>query len=115
MTRWTPRPDGGQPSGKPCSHTWTADPPPLSETCASCEAREHAPADLLLCLTCGHVGCSDSSRGAHATAHFDSSAHPVARTLASGRAWAWCYEDEMYLDPLEKPVSRSTPRPPESV
>ncbi|MFE0549024.1 DUF427 domain-containing protein [Streptomyces pilosus] len=115
MTRWTPRPDGGRPSGKPCSHTWTADPPPLSGTCASCAAHERAPADLLLCLTCGHVGCSDSSRGAHATAHFDSSAHPVARTLASGREWAWCYEDEVYLDPLEKVGARSAPRPPESV
>jgi hypothetical protein len=43
--------------------TVTADPPPLSETCESCAARGQVPADLLLCLTCGHVGCSDSSRG----------------------------------------------------
>ncbi|MFJ4280704.1 UBP-type zinc finger domain-containing protein [Streptomyces massasporeus] len=113
MTRWTPRPDGGLPSGKPCSHLWTADPPPLSQTCASCATRARAPADLLLCLTCGHVGCSDSLPGAHATAHFDSSAHPVARTLARDEEWAWCYEDETYLDPLDEPVPRSAPRPPE--
>ncbi|MET8081232.1 UBP-type zinc finger domain-containing protein [Streptomyces sp. NPDC005303] len=87
----------------------------MSETCASCAASGRAPADLLLCLTCGHVGCSDSSRGAHSTAHFDSSAHPVARTLARDRDWAWCYEDEAYLDPPEDPLPHSAPRTPESV
>lgn len=116
MTKWTPRPDGGRPSGKPCSHIWAADPTPLSGTCPSCAARGRTPADLLLCLTCGHVGCSDSSPGAHATTHFDSSGHPVARSLARGQEWAWCYEDEVYLDPLpEGPTPRSAPRPPESV
>lgn len=116
MTKWVPRPDGGRPQGKSCFHTWPADPTPLSETCPACAARGRAPADLLLCLTCGHVGCSDSSPGAHATAHFDSSGHPVARSLAPGQEWAWCYEDEVYLDPLsEGPTPRSAPRPPESV
>ncbi|MFH9015429.1 DUF427 domain-containing protein [Streptomyces sp. NPDC017943] len=115
MTRWTPRPDGGRPAGRSCSHTWTADPPPLTRACPPCAARGRAPAGLLLCLTCGHVGCDDSSPGAHATAHFDSSAHPVARTLAGDRPWAWCYEDETYLDPPERPEPRPAPRPPESV
>ncbi|MFR0366867.1 UBP-type zinc finger domain-containing protein [Streptomyces sp. MCC20] len=100
MTRWAPRPDGGRPSGRRCSHTSSAGRAPLSDTCPACAALGRAPADLLLCLTCGHVGCSDSSPGAHATAHFESCGHPVARTLAPGEHWAWCYEDEVYLDPL---------------
>ncbi|RRR70872.1 DUF427 domain-containing protein [Streptomyces sp. RP5T] len=115
MTRWTPRHDGGRPSGKHCSHTWTADPTPLSTTCLPCSERGRAPSDLLLCLTCGHVGCSDSSPGAHATAHFDTSGHPAARTLAAGHAWAWCYEDEVYLDPLDGHQPPAAPRPAESV
>ncbi|WP_340384728.1 DUF427 domain-containing protein [Streptomyces sp. SS7] len=115
MTRWTPRYDGGRPAGNPCSHTWTADPAPLTETCRACTARGRAPADLLLCLTCGHVGCSDSSPGAHATAHAESGGHPVARSLAGGQEWAWCYADGVYLDPLpEGPLPRPA-RPPESV
>ena len=39
----------------------------------------------------------------------------MARTLARDGEWAWCYEDEVYLDLLEEPVPRSAPRPPESV
>ncbi|MFF4628191.1 DUF427 domain-containing protein [Streptomyces griseorubiginosus] len=115
MTRWTPRHDGGRPSGRDCSHTRTADPTPLSETCLSCAARGRVPGDLLMCLTCGHVGCSDSSPGAHATAHFDSSRHPAARSLTAGQAWAWCYVDEVYLDALDDHQPPSAPRPAESV
>ncbi|MFJ9724893.1 DUF427 domain-containing protein [Streptomyces sp. NPDC101209] len=116
MTKWMPRPDGGRPSGRSCSHTWTADPAPRGGTCAQCAARGRAPAGLLLCLTCGHVGCDDSSPGGHATAHFHSGGHPVARSLTAGQEWAWCYEDEVYLDPLpEESVPRSVPRAPESV
>ncbi|MFF9279838.1 DUF427 domain-containing protein [Streptomyces griseosporeus] len=115
MTRWTPRPDGGRPSGTPCSHTWTPDPRPTSATCPSCAARGRAPGDLLLCLVCGHVGCSDSSPGAHATAHFEASGHPMARALAGDRVWAWCYEDEVYLEPLDEIMPPATPRRPESV
>jgi uncharacterized UBP type Zn finger protein len=35
---------------------------------------------LRLCLTCGHVGCCDSSPNKHATKHFHSSAHPLVRS-----------------------------------
>ncbi|MFJ3667156.1 UBP-type zinc finger domain-containing protein [Streptomyces sp. NPDC090106] len=101
MTRWQPRADGGQPSGRHCAHTRTDDPAPLSARCPECAARGRLRSDLLLCLSCGHVGCSDSSPGAHAHAHFEESGHPVARTLAQSveHVWAWCYEDEVYLEP----------------
>jgi len=42
---------------------------------------------LRLCLTCGHIGCCDSSPNRHATAH--------ARSLEPGEDWCWCYEDEI--------------------
>ncbi|MGZ4597395.1 MAG: Na+/H+ antiporter [Actinomycetes bacterium] len=49
---------------------------------------------LRLCLTCGHVGCCDSSPGQHATAHFKETDHPVIRSFEPAESWRWCYLDE---------------------
>ena len=46
------------------------------------------------CLTCGHVGCCDSSVGKHATKHFHATKHPVMRSVEPGESWRWCYVDE---------------------
>ncbi|WP_378730793.1 UBP-type zinc finger domain-containing protein [Nocardia brasiliensis] len=46
---------------------------------------------LRLCLTCGHVGCCDSSPMRHARAHATESGHPIVRTLVAGEDWCWCY------------------------
>jgi CPA1 family monovalent cation:H+ antiporter len=48
-----------------------------------------------MCMTCGHVGCCDSSIGKHATAHFDHLHHPVVRSVEPGEAWRWCYVDSI--------------------
>jgi uncharacterized UBP type Zn finger protein len=50
---------------------------------------------LRLCLTCGHIGCCDSSPNRHARAHARSSEHPIIRSLERGEEWCWCYEDEI--------------------
>jgi uncharacterized UBP type Zn finger protein len=50
---------------------------------------------LRLCLTCGHVGCCDSSRNRHATKHFYATQHPLIRSIEPGEAWVWCYIDNM--------------------
>ena len=50
---------------------------------------------LRLCLTCGHIGCCDSSPNRHATAHARSLQHPIIRSLERGEDWCWCYEDEI--------------------
>lgn len=49
---------------------------------------------LRLCLSCGHVGCCESSVGRHATGHFHETRHPVIRSIEPGEAWRWCYVDE---------------------
>ena len=49
---------------------------------------------LRLCLTCGHVGCCDSSPEQHATRHYDDTHHPVMRSIEPGEAWRWCFVDE---------------------
>jgi monovalent cation/hydrogen antiporter len=50
---------------------------------------------LRRCLTCGHVGCCDSSPRTHAAAHFRTSGHPVMRSAEPGEAWRWCYVDRL--------------------
>jgi uncharacterized UBP type Zn finger protein len=46
-------------------------------------------------LTCGHVGCCDSSKNKHATKHFRKVQHPLIRSIEPGESWMWCYVDEM--------------------
>jgi uncharacterized UBP type Zn finger protein len=50
---------------------------------------------LRQCLTCGHVGCCDSSPGKHATKHFHQTQHPVMRSAMPGEQWTWCYLHEV--------------------
>ena len=50
---------------------------------------------LRLCLSCGHVGCCDSSPNRHATRHWRESAHPLVRSIEPGERWVWCYADEV--------------------
>ena len=49
---------------------------------------------LRLCLTCGKVGCCDSSPNRHASAHAREVGHPIVRSLEPGEDWMWCYIDE---------------------
>ena len=53
------------------------------------------PVHLRMCLTCGNVGCCDSSVGKHADRHFAETGHPVMRSFEPGEAWRWCYVDEL--------------------
>lgn len=59
---------------------------------------------LRKCLTCGHVGCCDSSRGHHARGHWEQTRHPIMASLEPGEHWAWCWIDEIFaLAPPEPP------------
>lgn len=49
---------------------------------------------LRLCLTCGHVGCCDSSPQRHARQHFNDVEHPVMRSFEPSETWRWCYIDQ---------------------
>jgi uncharacterized UBP type Zn finger protein len=51
-----------------------------------------------MCLSCGHVGCCDSSKNKHATKHFHLTKHPIVQSLEPGEDWRWCYVDEIMLD-----------------
>jgi hypothetical protein len=71
--------------------------------CEECLAQGGRWVHLRLCLECGHVGCCDSSPGKHATKHFHRSGHPVVRSYERGEDWAWCYVDELMLEPAPVP------------
>ncbi|MEA2621930.1 MAG: hypothetical protein QOH61_840 [Chloroflexota bacterium] len=55
---------------------------------------------LRLCMTCGHVGCCDSSPNRHASKHAAATSHPIVRSLEPGEDWLWCYVDEVFLTPV---------------
>jgi uncharacterized UBP type Zn finger protein len=69
--------------------------------CEECIKMGDTWVQLRLCLTCGHVGCCDSSKNKHATKHFRSSGHPLVRTIEPGENWVWCYVDEMFPGEIE--------------
>jgi uncharacterized UBP type Zn finger protein len=72
-------------------------PPKTPQGCEECLKSGDSWVHLRLCLTCGHVGCCDSSKNRHATKHFHETKHPVMRSFEPGEAWGWCYVDEMML------------------
>ncbi|MEO7000152.1 MAG: Na+/H+ antiporter [Terracoccus sp.] len=81
-----------------CEHLRAAPsfvPPNTPEGCEGCLREGLTWVHLRLCLTCGHVGCCDSSEGLHAQKHYHESRHPVMRSFEAGEAWRWCYVDEV--------------------
>ncbi len=68
---------------------------PRSAVCAECVELGDRWVHLRVCLTCGQVGCCDSSKNQHATKHFWASQHPIVRSLEPGETWRWCYVDEV--------------------
>ena len=52
---------------------------------------------LRMCLSCGRIGCCDSSPNRHASAHAAAERHPLFRSVEPGDDWAWCAADEMYF------------------
>ena len=53
---------------------------------------------LRVCLSCGHVGCCDSSPNKHASGHAAESGHPIVRSAEPGETWCWCYVDEVPME-----------------
>jgi uncharacterized UBP type Zn finger protein len=73
---------------------------PNSRGCEECLRTGDGWVHLRICMTCGHVGCCDSSRNKHATAHFRRTDHPIVRSLEPGETWGWCYVDQEMIDSI---------------
>ncbi len=71
-----------------------------TEGCEECLATGDTWLHLRMCLTCGHVGCCDSSPNRHATGHYHATSHPIMKSAEPGENWGWCYVDEVEFDAL---------------
>ena len=80
-----------------CQHLADAADHPVADEpkCLDCIREGTTTVHLRMCLTCGNVGCCDSSVGRHADRHFHDTQHPVMRSIEPGEAWRWCYVDEL--------------------
>ncbi len=70
---------------------------PSADGCGDCLRIGDDWVHLRLCLSCGHVGCCDSSKNKHATKHFHTSAHPIVESFEPGEDWRWCYVDQIFI------------------
>jgi uncharacterized UBP type Zn finger protein len=70
---------------------------PRATGCEECLKMGDQWVHLRNCLSCGHVGCCDSSKNKHATKHFHATGHPLVQSIEPGEDWIWCYVDEVVL------------------
>jgi uncharacterized UBP type Zn finger protein len=71
--------------------------PGTPQGCEECLKTGDSWVHLRLCLTCGKVGCCDSSPNRHASKHARDEDHPVVQSFQPGESWRWCYVDRVYL------------------
>ena len=71
---------------------------PSGKGCKECLEIGDVWVHLRLCMSCGHVGCCDSSRNKHATKHHRATDHPVIRSFQPGEDWFWCYPDQLMFE-----------------
>jgi len=82
---------------------------PSSHGCKECLESGDEWVHLRLCMTCGHVGCCDSSPNRHATRHHHATKHPVIKSFEPGEDWGWCYVDEEMVEAIEAFPAESPP------
>ena len=88
-----------EPSGSACEHVRAVGAVrPRTGGCEECLRDGTGWVHLRVCMTCGHVGCCDSSPNRHATKHHHATSHPVVRSLEPGESWGWCYPDQAFVE-----------------
>jgi CPA2 family monovalent cation:H+ antiporter-2 len=70
---------------------------PRTAGCEECLRDGDSWVHLRLCLTCGHVGCCDSSPNRHSRAHHEATAHAIIRSAEPGESWVYCFADDATL------------------
>jgi CPA2 family monovalent cation:H+ antiporter-2 len=70
---------------------------PSARGCEDCLRTGDRWVHLRICMTCGHVGCCDSSPNKHASAHHRAVGHPIIKSAEPGEEWGWCYPDDVML------------------
>jgi TerC family integral membrane protein len=88
-----------EPATARCTHrNQMKDVQPSDTGCTQCKATGDTWVQLRMCMTCGQVGCCDSSKNKHATGHFRETGHPIIRSLERGESWKWCYVDQAVIE-----------------
>lgn len=87
--------------------------PPSGTGCVECLQSGEWWLHLRRCAMCGHIGCCDDSLHKHATAHVNSSGHPVICSFEPGEEWFWDYRTKEFLEgpPLAPPVHHPLDQP----
>lgn len=82
-----------------CTHldSIKVDPPDEVAGCEDCMRTGSSWVHLRLCMTCGHVGCCDSSPNRHARQHVEESGHPIVRSAEPGETWLYCFADDVTM------------------
>jgi hypothetical protein len=83
-----------------CSHLdqITVAPPASVDGCEECMKIGARWVHLRVCLSCGKVGCCDSSPNKHASKHAAAESHPIVRSAEPGETWCWCYVDDVAFE-----------------
>ncbi len=85
-------------NGAGCEHAPQVHPVvPRTAGCEECLESGDRWVHLRLCLTCGHVGCCDSSPNRHARHHHEGEGHHVVRSAEPGESWVYCFADDRTL------------------
>jgi uncharacterized UBP type Zn finger protein len=74
-------------------------PPSPIEGCPGCLEVGDTWVHLRMCMTCGQVGCCDSSKNRHASKHARVARHPILRSIEPGEDWLWCVVDRRVVEP----------------
>ena len=81
-----------------CSHLDLIQVTDLPESIAGCEECLEIGGrwlHLRMCLTCGKIGCCDSSPNRHASRHAAEAGYPIFRSAEPGEDWSWCVVDQV--------------------
>lgn len=81
--------------------------PHTTEGCEDCLRIHGTWVHLRLCMSCGHVGCCDSSSNKHATAHYHALGHGVIQSFEPGERWGYCYRDDDTLADVGDDLDRA--------
>ncbi|MGY1914156.1 cation:proton antiporter domain-containing protein [Blastococcus sp. SYSU DS0973] len=86
---------------------------PRASGCVGCLQEGTEWVHLRTCLSCGYVGCCDSSPRRHARAHAADDDHPLIASAEPGESWGYCFVDEVTVPAPAgaAPEAESSPAP----
>lgn len=83
-----------------CPHTGVIETVlPSSYGCEDCLRIGDDWVHLRICVSCGYVGCCDSSPNRHARRHAAVEQHPLITSAEPGEDWAYCFLDDQTMPP----------------